>query len=282
MRELGVPEEDIADGAKGVKALEAADYHDLAKAYVKIRPALQAAGKYVGGAPHPNAFYKGEPVANGFREETKDIPLLVGSVYGEFTSFVPAPWQGEELTEEEQIARIREMLGEEGADALIPLFREAYPERRLIDLLRLDFIFRAPEIDYIAERSKLNKCTWSYLFNMDQPLNGRQTPWHCSDIPYVFRNIDLVQYPHGNEELAQKVQDEIFESVMAFAKTGDPNNEKIPQWNPSKEDEENTIIIDADTRVKTNFDHELIEVYARYMGPVFQKMMARMFENVQH
>ncbi len=285
MRELGVPEEDIADGAKGVKALEAADYHDLAKAYVKIRPALQAAGKYVGGAPHPNAFYKGEPVANGFREETKDIPLLVGSVYGEFTSFVPAPWQGEELTEEEQTARIRGMLGGEGADALIPLFREAYPERRLIDLLRLDFIFRAPEIDYIAERSKLNKCTWSYLFNMDQPVYGGSTPWHCSDIPYVFNNIDLVEYPHGpseDENLSERIQKECFESVLAFARTGCPDNSAIPSWPACEEGKENTLIIDAHTRVRENHDHALMPVFMRYMGPVFGKMMAEMMGNVQH
>ena len=127
-----------------VKELETVDYHLLAKAYNKVKPALEAAGKYVGCKPHPNAFYMGEPGVRGFREETKHIPLLVGSVFGEFTSFTPSPYDRSGMSEKEQEAAIRQTLGEEGAAELIPLFREAYPERQPIDLLRLDFIFRAP------------------------------------------------------------------------------------------------------------------------------------------
>ena len=184
-------------GLTQVKELETVDYHRLAKAYNKCKPALEAAGKYVGCKPHPNAFYLGEPGVRGFREETKHIPLLVGSVFGEFTSFTPAPYDRSRMSEEEQEAAVRGILGEEGAAELIPLFREAYPERQLVDLLRLDFIFRAPEIAYLAQRGRLNDCTWSYLFNMDQPIDGGNTPWHCCDIPYFFHNIDLVEYPHG-------------------------------------------------------------------------------------
>ena len=281
MRELGILGEGETGTAEHVRKLEKVPYAQLADAYKKLRPAFQAQGKYTGGAPHPNAFYKGEPVSNGFRAETAGIPLLVGSVYGEFTSFMPSPYK-DGIPAEEQKKILTETLGQEGADAVIPLFEKAYPERPLLDALRLDFIFRAPEIAYIAKRSELNNCTWSYMFNMDQPINGRQTPWHCSDIPYVFRNIDLIQYPHGNEELAVKIQDQVFESVMAFAKTGDPNNAAIPQWDACRPGEENTIIIDADTRVRTNYDHELQGVFTRYMGPVMERMMAAMRESVQH
>ena len=79
--------------------------------------------------------------------------------------------------------------------------------------------FRLPEIRYIAERSKLNNSTWSYIFNMDQPIYSCLCPWHCSDIPYVFRNIELVDYPNGSPD-AEKVQEAVFESVMAFARNG--------------------------------------------------------------
>lgn len=155
----------------------------------------------MGCCPHPNAFYRGDPCVHGFRDETKDIPLLIGSVFGEFQSFTPAPIDRERMSETEQRTALEGMLGKEGADELIPLFRAAYPERALVDLMRLDFIFRAPEIEYLALRSRLNDHTWSYFFNMDQPIDdGGSTPWHCCDIPYVFRNIDLVEYPHGPQQ----------------------------------------------------------------------------------
>ena len=270
-------------GLRKVRELETVDYRRLAAAYLRCRPALERRGQYVGCCPHPNAFYRGDPLRCGFREETKDVPLLVGSVFGEFGSFGPSPYDRSAMSEAEQLAVLRELLGRKKLDALLPLFREAYPERCPIDLLRLDFIFRAPEIAYLAARSRLNDHTWSYLFNMDQPIDGGSTPWHCCDIPYVFRNIGLVEHAHGPQAepgLAARVQEQVFESVMAFARSGDPANPTIPVWPACGRDGEHTLLIDGDSRVRTDFDHALIEAQAKYMRPVYERM--RRDQNVQH
>ena len=274
MKELGV---------RSVKELETADYAVLARAYRKVSPALNAEGKYVGCAPHPNAFYFGDPVQHGFRPETAHVPLLVGSVFGEFTSFAPMPWPRDTLSEAEQLRIIRDAWGDEPADALVPLFREAYPDRKVIDLLRLDFIFRCPEIPYIAERSKLNDTTWSYLFNMDQPIDGGNTPWHCCDIPYVFHNIGLVEYPHGpaEEGLAERVQEEAFRSVMAFAASGSPANPAVPAWPPCEPNKERTMVFDGSTRLLVNHDHALMEQYAKYAEQILRRMF-RAAGQIQH
>ena len=271
-------------GIRKVKELETTDYAALARTYLKVSPALKQEGKYVGGSPHPNAYYLGEPVRNGFRPETARVPLMIGSVFGEFTSFAPMPWDREKLTEEEQTSLIRQAWGDKPAEALIPLFREAYPERKVIDLLRLDMIFRLPEIDYIAERSKLNRSTWSYLFNMDQPIDGGNTPWHCCDIPYVFHNIDLVEYPHGprtEKGLAERVQEEVFRAVIAFASAGDPACDRIPEWPACEPGKEYTLVVDEKTRVLANHDHTLMKTLQQYSAEI----QRRMFENmgqIQH
>ena len=267
-----------------VKELETVDYTALAQAYLKVSPGLQKEGKYVGGRPHPNAFYRGEPVRCGFRRETSQIPLMIGSVYGEFTSFTPMPWNRDSMSEEEQIRTIRETWGDSPAEELIPLFRQAYPDRKVIDLLRPDFIFRTPEIRYVAERSKLNRKTWSYLFNMDQPIDGGNTPWHCCDIPYVFHNVDLVEYPHGPQEeegLSERVQEEVFRTVMAFAKTGNPENEVIPPWPASGNGKESVLILDQHTRVLENHDHALMKALEKYSDEITRKMFEAMGA-VQH
>ena len=212
----------------------------------------------------------------GFRPETKHIPLMIGSVFGEFTSFAPISWDRENLSDEEQVLLVRKTWGTDVADRLIPLFRRAYPERKTADLLLTDFIFRAPEIRYIAERSRLNRCTWSYLFNMDQPIDGGNTPWHCCDIPYVFHNIDLVEYPWGpgTEKTAEKVQEEAFRSVMAFAASGNPNNETVPAWPASRPGSENVLVLDGNTRVLENYDHELIQGLESCAEEITRKMFA--------
>ena len=275
MRELGI---------RSVRELETADYAAMARAYLKVRPELAKAGRNTGGRPHPNAEYLGDPLRCGFRKETARIPLLVGSVFGEFGSFVPFPFDRARLTEEEQVRILRESWGAEPADALIPLFRQAYPDRKLIDLLRLDFVFRVPEIRYIAERSRLNRSTWSYLFNMDQPIDGGNTPWHCCDIPYVFHNIDLVEYPNGPQadpELSGRVQEQAFRTVMAFARTGNPANETIPAWPASEPEKESVLLLDAQTRVLENHDHAVMEAYGAYAEEINRRLWQNA-ANIQH
>ena len=272
-------------GLASVRELETVDYHRMARAYRKLRPVFAAEGKYVGCKPHPNAFYAGDPCQVGFRKETAGVPLLVGSVFSEFFSFAPPPYDRTAMTPAQQEETVRGILGGEGAEEMIPLFRKAYPERDIIDLLGLDFIFRVPEIDYIARRSALNGSTFSYLFNLDQPLNGSTTPWHCCDIPYVFHNIDLVEHTHrpdGDNTAAERVQEQVFGSVMAFARTGNPANECLPGWLPCGERRENTMVIGESCGVRVNFDHGLMQAAVRYLAPAIARMREQAEAKIQH
>ena len=265
-------------GMESVKELETVPYAQLAESYKKIRAVLRPQGKYVGGSPHPNAFYAGEPQGNGFRKETAQIPLMVGSVFGEFGAFAPTDYDRSKMTKKDGAKVIIKTLGEEAAAELLPLFEKAYPDRNPADLMALDFIFRLPEQDYIQKRSALNNCTWAYLFEQDFPLDGGRVAWHCSDIPYFFHNTELV--PNTQMSGVEKLEKQIFDSVMAFAHTGDPNNGAIPQWQPSTPEEEHTILFSEDTKVVVNHDKELIPLAAKYVGPIFAKAMGK--AEIQH
>ncbi|MDE7186733.1 MAG: carboxylesterase family protein [Lachnospiraceae bacterium] len=264
-----------------VKALETVPFDDLAAAYNKVKPALEKAGEYVGGAPFINAFYQGEPVANGFREETAHIPLMVGSVFGEFGSFAPTPYNRCGMSVEDGIAYVKKEVGGEDAAELIACFRKAYPERNPVDLMTMDFIFRAPEIDYIRERSKCSGATWSYLFNLDMNLEGGRTPWHCADIPYFFHNTEFTPYTQ-EAGVTERVEKLIFDSVMAFARTGSPQNPEVPDWPACTPRQEATLVIGKESAVKVNFDHELLPLLVKVMGPVYARNMEKRMQDVQH
>lgn len=267
-------------GVDGVKELETVKYDRLADAYNKLMPEYAAKGANVGGSPCPNRFYAGMPVDNGFREETRDIPLLIGTVFGEFSAFVTENYDRSKLTRDDAVKLITDMLGKEGAEAVIPLFEKAYPDRHLVDLLSLDFMFRAPNIPYVMKRAALNNNTYSYFFNHNTAMDYERVPWHCFDIAFAFHNIDMV--PSAMFEGAEELQEEVFNSVLAFIKTGNPNNPAVPQWPACDAREEHIMFFDDNTRVLTNHDHELMPVYARYMGPAFGKMMAENAGKAQH
>ena len=228
-----------------------------------------------------NTFYKGDPVKNGFRKETAHIPLLVGSVFGEFGSFAPTPYNRSKLTKEEGIHLVEQEVGKEESKELLRLFQTVYPERNPVDILTMDFLFRKPEIDYIRERSRCSGKVWSYLFNLDMNFDGGRTPWHCADIPYFFHNTQFVPYTQ-EKGVTERVEKLMFDSLMAFAKTGNPENPEVPKWDASTPETESTLVIGKVTTVRENFDHELIPLLKKCMEPVIARNMEKQMKNVQH
>ncbi|MCM1145272.1 MAG: carboxylesterase family protein [Blautia sp.] len=268
-------------GVDTIKALETVPYDALAAAYHKVLPALEKEGAYVGGTPYVNAFYKGDPLKNGFRKETEHIPLMVGSVFGEFSFIVPAAYNRSRLTKEGGVQIVEQTIGKEAAKELISLFQEAYPKRHPVDVMTLDFLFRSPEIDYIRERSKCSGKVWSYLFNLDMNIDGGRTPLHCADIPFFFHNTQYVPYTQ-EKGVTERVEKLIFDSIMAFAKTGNPQNPEVPEWDFCTPEREVTLIIDKESTVRENFDHKLIPVLEKYMAPVYARIREEQMKNVQH
>lgn len=258
----------------GVKELEEVPYSELAAAYLKVSPGLRAQGKYVGGTPKPNAHYAGDPLFVGFRRETLSIPVMAGTVFAEFNSFLGLGDRNPSMTEEDKKQVIRRMLGEK-TDALVELFADAYPERDVMDLLAVDSVFRMPAIRYIQKRAEQGGRIYSYLFNQDFPYEGGKAPWHCSDIAFAFHNTDLIpvaQIPGVTEKLEQ----EIFGAWMRFARTGEPG------WESSTPDREATMLFGADSHVVYNHDHQLIREIAPVMGALILKLFSQSADTVQH
>jgi len=264
---------------RDVRDLETVPYTALAAAYNAVKPALEKAGEYTGGTPQPNAFYAGEAVKHGFRPETAKVPLLIGSVFGEFGAFAPPQFDKNKMTRDEEIQKIIMAVGKTNADKLIPLFEAAYPERHLTDMLTQDFVFRKPGQEYISQRSGLNACTYSYMFNLDLPIDGGSLPWHCADIPYVFRNTALV--PVTQEAgVTEKVEKRIFDTVMAFAYTGNPNNKEIPFWPPSTPEKEQVMVFGKDADLRCNYDRELVGLLEQCLKEAFESAMQN--TDIQH
>jgi para-nitrobenzyl esterase len=263
-------------GLRGIGELETVDYYLFAKSYNRLAPIFAKAGKPIGGNPHRNAQYSGDPVKCGFRKESAGVDMLIGSVFGEFLSFNPTSYDKRVLSNKDGENIVRAAYGEEGASAVLPLFGRAYPERNPVDLMTIDTIFRPGIQAYVAERAAV--CpghTFSYLFNLDMPVDGGRTPWHCADIPYVFHNTGMCLYTQESG-VTERIENQIFQSVMAFARNGDPSNGYIPEWPACTPETENTMVIGKNSaQVRPDFDIELIRAVLKYAPKAA-------FGNIQH
>lgn len=268
-------------GEKDVEKLETIPYYELANAYAKVSPAIAMQGGYVGNGPLVGDYYKGNPLDYGFREHAFEIPLMVGSVFGEF-AFAPAAYDKNRLTVE-QIKEIVNAVYKEHTDEMIEVFKETYPDKNVTDLLSVDRVMRQPS-KQIAKLHAEGKKTGTYLYDfiLEFPIHHNKIAWHCSDIPFFFHNIDLVevcQIP----EVGERLQSQMFEAFMSFAKDGRPKSDKLPEWEAVTAEREPTMIFDRKCELRYNYDDKLYEKIDRIL-PTFNLMQMLMSKenSIQH
>lgn len=245
-------------GVSSVRELETMPYSQLAEAFQRVRCQLRPQKINSGETPCRNGFYAGDPLEVPFRRETAHIPLLIGSTFGEFSGFGLREYDRRTISETEAVKAVEEKLGKALADEVLPLFRKAYPERNPIDLLGMDYMFREYTLNYIKRRAAAGCAPiWDYLFSLDGPMCGGQLPPHGADIPFVFHNTAYV--PSTQEAgVTERMEKRIFETVMAFVHTGNPNNPEIPLWEPAASQELHTLVLNCEPEVRTNFDEQLV------------------------
>ncbi len=258
LKELGFTENDV-------EKLETVPYDLMAAVYNKVSPALAREGAYVGCNPIPNEFYVGDPRVVGFTEHARTIPVLIGTVMGEF-AFGPGVPGKYGLS----VAEIKPMIAKKygnASDELIDLFMKTYPNKNLTDLLVLDSLFRSPTKDFIEKKAVHKEApTFSYMFALDFPYDDGKPAWHCSEIPFVFHNTDIV--PICNiPGVSDQLEDQVFGAWINFARYGNPSLPGLPDWTACKPGDEATMIFDRNCELKHNFDNELIALHKKAAPP---------------
>lgn len=248
---------------ENVHELETVDWYDLAEATMHaIWRVNNEFGGRVNWGPLPSEYFKGHPLDYGWRKETIGIPMLIGSVLGEFMGNhdqiigdgIKNKWSKETLQ-----GHLTDRFGED-KDKMEALFAKAYPDRNPADVLFLDTGLRRGCRNFCMERAKAGGKTWNWLFNLESPFNYGTVAWHNAEEPYVFRNAAYIeaQYIPG---VSEKLEEEMSGAWLQFAKTGDPNFEKIPNWPAVGEYTVPTMCFDAETDLRVDHDAELMAAY---------------------
>ena len=72
----------------------------------------------------------------------------------------------------------------------------------------------------------------------------------------------------------------MFKSLIAFAYTGNPNNDGLPQLDACQPEHEITMIFDKDCVVRENFDNELLKLLKQVLPEFSLEML--MNTAIQH
>ena len=104
---------------------------------------------------------------------------------------------------------------------------------------------------------------YNYLVSYESPIDGGVNLWHCGEIPFVFHNVDLVSDCYGGSQDAYDLQDVMASAWVNFARTGDPNGDKVPAWSTYTDDNKSTMVFDTTSGERVDYDAELQELISQ-------------------
>lgn len=103
----------------------------------------------------------------------------------------------------------------------------------IADAIITDFMFRIPTIRFLEAQFKHQKNTYNYLFTWESPgMDGQLGACHALELPFVFNTLNLegMENFSGQGPEAELLSQKIMDAWIAFARTGNPNHEGLPEW----------------------------------------------------
>ena len=191
-------------------------------------------------------------------EQSKEIPIMIGTTLHEFTASTYVP-EMRTISHEEAEGYLKRTYGNRTAE-FVELFKDTYSGYEPKDLIDTDFIFRPNAVELANIKFRQGGApVYTYLFAWESPvMDGILRSTHCMEIPFVFNNADVHASMTGGSEEAVALADIMSQAWINFARRGNPNTEELPQWPAYDNSDGATMFFDNTCEVKYNHDKELI------------------------
>jgi para-nitrobenzyl esterase len=256
---LGLTGDDIA------RKLQTMPYGKLYDAYSQLKI-------------NPNPVVDGDYYPAGSFEMSKDIPLMCGTVLGEFSTnygaLILGNFESEEawyqnnlsaLSEEQVIANYKEKYGDK-AEEVMAAFIEAYPAHKPAEGLYANnrrYGFFASGEKLAVTMNSIGGTAYLYVQAYNYPMFGGVVPVHtASGIPFWFHNIDKIPvWVEGDEKAAWQVSDEMAMALARFAHTGNPGQPGL-KWEKFTPENGAIMVFDRQSALKYKHDEAFMELTA--------------------
>jgi para-nitrobenzyl esterase len=218
--------------------------------FYKIIAAQGAAGPVVDGKIIPrDPFHPAAP------EVSADIPMIIGTEL-EDAGLRMTDW---DLDEPGLKKWAQETLGAK-ADRVLTVYRKNYPSIRAYQVKARIATDRAGRRNATtqAERKAALGHAPAYLYRWDWPspaFGGKFGAVHGIDVSLAFHNA-LPPITMDTPE-SRVMAERLGTTWVSFARTGNPNNNKVPNWPAYNATERPTMIFDNTTRVESDPQHEI-------------------------
>ena len=184
--------------------------------------------------------------------QTKGMPLMLGHTRDEFNLFTAAAQAEREMTDNDLLAAATAPFGGMRAAEGVDRYQrardargEATDNHSVWNAIMTDSMFRIPAVRTAEAQGRHTAGVWSYRFDYRSPAHGGKLgSCHSLDIPFIWGTYEAENMKRfcgeASPELAA-LSETMMQTYLAFAKTGNPNNEHLPDWPTYKPDDRSVM-----------------------------------------
>jgi len=177
-----------------------------------------------------------------------DVPVMIGCTRTEMTLFANNDPEAFRLNDDGLNKRIGDLLGGNSQE-MIALYRKLNPGANASDiyfLIASDYRYGAPTMKIAERRAALGRGpVYLYYFKWETPVQGgRLKSPHTMEIPFAFDNVKISARLTGGGPEAMALADKLSDTWIAFARTANPNNPKMPRWPMFNATDRGTMVMD--------------------------------------
>ena len=195
--------------------------------------------------------------------QTKGMPLLIGHTKDEFNLFTMTRPDAGGMSDNDLLAAATAPFGAARAAEAVDCYQrvrdargEATDSTSVWNAIMTDAMFRIPAIRTAEAQGRHTAAVWSYRFDYPSPAyEGKLGSCHSLDIPFIWGTYEAENMKRfcgdASPEL-EALSQTMMQTYLAFAKTGNPNNEHLPDW-PT---------YDAESRAVMTLNHDCAVVNA--------------------
>ncbi len=180
-----------------------------------------------------------------------DVPVMLGANRTEMTYF--ARDDDFNMDEATMRKRVSAFVGEKNLDQVLKTYRAAAPKASPSEIYFLafsDYRYVMASITIAERRAALQKApVYLYYLTWESPSrDGKLLSPHSLDIPFAFDNTRINPLTRDSDD-AIALADKVSEAWIAFAKTGNPNAGKLPQWKPFNSETKAAMVINDESQL---------------------------------
>jgi para-nitrobenzyl esterase len=176
-----------------------------------------------------------------------DVPLLIGSNCDEGTLFSDRSGDSEKFT-----VMTESMFGKEKVAEFLKIYPNKDKDETIRSQIQMvsDSVFGHNMYSWAKLQTQNGTCDVYLYYYCHVPPGSKFGAYHSSELNYFYHN--LIRSKRNWTQKDYELENICSKYIVNFVKTGNPNAEGLPKWNPFFADDEKIMILDDEPHMGQN------------------------------